>query len=54
MTKRGCPPEARDQERAYLAALRSATRAESAGSSLLLTSAGDARVATFTAPAPAP
>ena len=54
MTRRGCPPEARDQERAYLAGLRSATRAESSGSSLLLTRAGDARVATFTAPAPAP
>ena len=54
MTKRGCPPESRDQERAFLAGLRSATRAESTGSSLLLTRAGDARVATFTAPGPAP
>jgi heat shock protein HslJ len=54
MTRKACPADTRDQERAYLAGLRSATRAESAGGQLLLTRAGDTRVASYTASAPAP
>jgi putative lipoprotein len=53
MTRKACPAEIRDQERAYLAGLRSATRAEGTGGELLLTRAGDTRVATYRAAAPA-
>jgi heat shock protein HslJ len=54
LTKKACAPEARDQERAFLAVLRSATRAEGAAGQLLLTRAGDTRVASFASPPPAP
>jgi heat shock protein HslJ len=54
LTKKACAPEARDQERAFLSVLRSATRAEGPTGQLLLTRAGDARVASFQPAAAAP
>jgi len=54
LTKKACAPEARDQERAFLSVLRSATRAEGPAGQLLLTRAGDAKVASFQAAPPPP
>ncbi len=54
LTSKACAPEARDQERAYLAVLRSATRVEGGEGELVLTRAGDTRVASFTSSRPAP
>ena len=56
LTKKPCAGEIRDQERAFLGTLRSATRIETEGSRLLLTRPG-MRIASFTpeaAPAAAP
>jgi len=49
LTRKACPAETLSQERAYLAGLQSATRAEVGGGQLLLTRAGDTRVASYTA-----
>jgi heat shock protein HslJ len=46
-TRKPCAGETKDQERAYLASLRSATRAEMGGDQLMLFRAGDTRVAGF-------
>jgi heat shock protein HslJ len=53
LTKKPCAGEIRDQERAFLGSLRSATRVEAEGSQLLLTRPGGMRIASFT-PEPAP
>lgn len=48
MTRKACPAQTLDQERAYLIALRSATGVELSGQQLLLTRAGDARAVGYT------
>jgi heat shock protein HslJ len=53
LTKKPCAGEVRDQERAFLGSLRSATRVEAEGSQLLLTRPGGTRIASF-APEAAP
>jgi heat shock protein HslJ len=53
LSRRPCAAEVLAQERAFLAALRSATRVELEGSQLLLTRGDDTRIGTFTA-APTP
>ncbi len=54
MTRKACAPETLAQERAYLIALRSATRAELNGDQLLLARSGDTRAVGYAASSPPP